>query len=251
MKSAAMQNLFFPVLVTFTTILVSFCAHAGEPLFTAEYEGKYSGLTITSTRQLEQLDNGKFQLNSVIKNSFASITEESQFTFDDGIMVPQSYHYKRKILAFKADENFRFDWPKATVYYEREDKPEKNREFPLELGVLDPALYQLQVQRAVAAGHTKIDVTFVKSSKIKTLHFKKTGEETLQLGDKSYQSILVERDNRDDDKETRLWIVPDLNYQIARVEHVEENGDKHSIRLTSYKSSANLSKVLYTAAKAQ
>lgn len=225
--------------------MVSLCTSAQTTLFVATYEGKYSGMTIESTRTLKATGDNNFTLSSVIRNTFASITETSHFDLVKGVMVPDNYHYKRKILAFGADERLSFDWSANQVHYSRENKPEKNRDFPLEPGILDPALYQLQVQRDVYAGLDNITVTFAKSSKIKTLYFKKVGSDTITIAGKDYDAVRVDRDNRDDDKETRLWLVPELGYQLARVEHIEEDGDAYNIHLTAFESEAQQLKAFY------
>ncbi|SMF09011.1 Protein of unknown function [Alteromonadaceae bacterium Bs31] len=215
-------------------------------LFNAEYQGKYSGMTIKSSRKLYLQENGQLRIESKIKNFMASIEERSDFSLNNGILQPHYYHYKRKIMAFKADEKLSFDWEKNVAQYRRKDKPEKNRDHAIELGILDPVLYQLQLQRELYSGHDDFSFTFVKPSKVKTLLFKKTGDETLKVGDKTYPAIKVERINLDDEKQTRIWLIPELNFQIAKIEHTEEDGNSYSIFLTGYTSHEKLLDVIYS-----
>ncbi|TVZ39643.1 uncharacterized protein DUF3108 [Alteromonadaceae bacterium 2753L.S.0a.02] len=215
------------------------------PLFIAEYEGKYSGMLVKSTRKLIHKNDANFVLKSKIKNAFASIEEQSDFTIEKGVLIPQNYHYKRSIFAFKADENLKFDWQKNIAEYRRKKKPEKNKDHELSPGILDPALYQLQLQREVFHGKNNIAVTFAKSTKIKSLYFINKGEEPLKIADQTYPAVKLERDNKDDEKQTRLWFIPALNYQVAKVEHVEENGDAYTILLTRYESDPKLIPLIY------
>ncbi len=214
-------------------------------LFTAQYQGKYSGMTIKSTRKLSLGQDGRFRIESKIKNFMASIEERGDFSLQNGVMQPHFYHYKRKIMAFKADEKLRFDWQKKIAEYRRKDKPEKNRDHPIELGLLDPVLYQLQLQRDAYSGLEKFSFTFVKPSKVKTLLFHKTAEEELTVGETPYSAIKIERINLDDDKETRIWLIPALNYQIAKIEHIEEDGQSYNIYLTDYSSHEKLIELIY------
>jgi len=218
---------------------------SANTLFTAEYEGKYSGMTIKSSRTLTEEPSGQYRLHSIIKNTFASIEENSVFTLNGTAIIPSHYHYKRKIMGFKADESIAFDWDSQLAKYRRKNKKEKDRDHKIFTGVLDPALYQLQLQRDLFSNNTELSYSFVKPSKIKTLNFKKTGKETLKVGNENYPAIKLERINLDDNKKTRIWLIPDLNYQIGRIEHIEENGDSYSIYLTKYSSSPSLKAKIY------
>jgi len=214
-------------------------------LFSAEYKGKYSGMTIKSTRVLFQLEDGSFRITSEIKNFMASINERSDFALVDGIIKPKSYIYARKIMGFKANEKITFQWDKQIAEYRREEKPEKNHDYPISLGVLDPVLYQLQLQRDFFSGAETTSVTFVKSSKVKTLLFQKTGTEPFEINNKTFDAVKIERINLDDDKETKIWLIPAMSYQVARIEHTEEDGKTYGIVLTGFKQAEKLDKIFY------
>lgn len=220
-------------------------AYADEVLFTAEYEGMFSGMTIKSTRRLIAQDGGQYRFESIIKNTFSSITDESQFNLNEGKIIPQHYHYKRSIMKFKADESIDFDWQNGIAKYRRKKKENKNRDHNVIPGVLDPALYQLQLQRDLFNQSSELSYDFVKSNKVKTLMFAIKGEESLSVGKNSYQAIKVERINLDDKDETRIWVVPALDFQIARIQHIEESGESYNIYLTAFKSSADLVERFY------
>lgn len=227
-------------------VLCSNVSLAEETLFLAKYKGKYSGMTIKSSRKLVAKDDGSFAMLSNIENMMASISETSLFTLEDNQLKPSSYHYKRKIMGFKADEKVTFLWDKSVAQYRRKNKPEKNKDHAIALGVLDPALYQFQLQREAQAGEKAFKLVFVKPGKVKTLLFQVTGEETLKVADKDYRALKVERINMDDLKKTVIWLIPEFNYQIGRIEHTEEKGDSYAIHLTDYEYSPKLANTLYS-----
>lgn len=215
----------------------TYSTQADTTLFTAKYKGKHSGMSISSTRQLIHKDDGTYLFKSKVKSTFASIEEESKFTLGtppQRIMIPHNYYYERSVLGAKTKEWINFDWTNFVAHYERKNKPEKAKEHPLVIGMLDVPLYQLQLQRDLIAGKTLLDYTFVKPHKIKSLAFKKEGEETINVGDKAYSAIKVSRINTEDDKETLVWLIPELNYQIGKIVHIEEDGASYRIDLTSY-----------------
>ncbi|WP_236074882.1 DUF3108 domain-containing protein [Teredinibacter purpureus] len=232
----------------FLSIVATPLANADEVLFNAKYKGKYAGMTIASTRTLTTNGHGEYQIVSKMKNIFGSISETSQFTLVDGVITPSLYHYKRSLMGFKSDETIEFDWAAASAHYRRQDKPSKNKDHTLEIGTLDPVLYQLQIQRNVHAGLEAFKVSFAKPNKIKTLLFHKTEEDTLNVGGKTYPAIKLERINIDDTKKTHIWVIPALNHQIGRIEHIEEDGDSYNFYLSEYEASANLVTELYPAA---
>ncbi|MBU2986028.1 DUF3108 domain-containing protein [Saccharophagus degradans] len=230
------------LLIACLALLACMC-NAETTLFTAKYKGKHSGLSITSTRELTQKDDGSYEFFSKVKSTFASIEETSIFTLGDEpqrIMIPQSYQYERRILGASTREWINFDWENFVAHYERKGKPEKSREHKLVIGMLDVPLYQLQLQRDLIAGKTSLYYAFVKPHKIKSLAFKVEGEDTIHVGNKAYKAIKVARINTEDDKETFVWLIPELNYQIGKIVHVEEDGSSYRIDLTSYQSSEKL-----------
>lgn len=242
----AMQQLYRNRMLS-VFLLIFFCptTYAEDVLFTAQYEGKFSGMTIKSTRKLIAQDDGQYRLESIIKNTLATVIETSQFDLNNGSIIPRHYHYKRSIMGFKADETIDFDWHQYIAHYRREGKESKNRDHSIRPGDLDPALYQLQLQRDLYSQKHELSYEFVKPNKIKNLTFASKGEEDISVGKTKFQGIMVERINLDDKDVTRLWVIPELKYQIARIEHIEENGESYSIYLTDFRSSPNLVDTFY------
>ncbi len=136
----------------------------------------------------------------------------------------------------KSHQELNFDWTQSLVRYTRTDKPEKNAEFTLEQpNVLDPSLYQLKLQQELSQGAKQFRFTFAKDSRIKDMDFTVTGQTEYEMGDDTYTAVIVERINQPDDRETEILLVPELNYQIARIVHTEEDGSSYTIRLAEYK----------------
>lgn len=237
----------FQIALTLATFgLFTTQAFAGDQvLFKAVYSGKYSGMNIESTRTLFVTPSGQYYIESEMKNFLASIYERSDFNIQSGLLKPLHYRYKRSITGIKAKESLYFNWEAEVAEYRRKDKPEKNKDYPIKLGVLDPVLYQLQLQRDAYSGNTHFDLTFVKPSKIKNLRFHTVNREPFTVDSKTYTAVRIERINLDDDKQTRVWLIPEFNYQIARIEHIEEDGKAYNLYLTSYSSSPELIEHLY------
>jgi len=53
-------------------------------------------------------------------------------------------------------------------------------------------------------------------------------------GKTAHNTLKIALIDPDTDKNTTIWVIPSLSYQIAKIEHVEENGDAFTIRLTGF-----------------
>ena len=216
--------------------LITFSANA-EPLklITAEYQGKYSGMVIKSERTLVKTGDTTYEFHSKIKNFLGNIHESSYFNIDKHTnLVPNEYRYKRKIAFKSSHQKIVFDWEQNRAFYTRKKQPEKNKEHRIAPKMLDMALYQLNLQRDLANKKSDLKYVIVKPNKIKVMEFALKATERIELMDSSYEGIKVERVNLDDSAETTIWVIPELNYQIGRIDHKDKKGDEYQIMLSSY-----------------
>ncbi len=195
----------------------------------ATYEGEYANWDIKMVREL--IDNGDntYTFRSEAKNLFASISETSVFEVRQGVITPLNYTYLRKIFGRKTLETIRFLNDKNTALYQKNDK--KPYAHALSPGLSDPALYQLQLQIHFVGSVKELELPFIKRKKVKTYRFQRVGEEALPLGEKALSTLVVER--VDEEKQTRVWLVPEWNNVIAKLEHTDE-GDTYILEITEY-----------------
>lgn len=205
-----------------------------ETLFTATYKGRYEGLGITLQRKLEHLGGNHYTLSSHANNFLGNINEKSTFIIKQNKLVPLNYHYQRKILGRKSIQQLIFDWDTNTVNYFRSDKSEKNTQNTLLANTLDPTLYQFKLQHELAAGKSAFRLTFAKERKIKTFDFKIKRNGLFKYKNKALPSIEIERVNQPDKSLTNITLIPELNYQIAQINHQDKDGSKYKITLSNY-----------------
>lgn len=242
-------------------------------LFSATYKGKLSGFSVKTTRTLTELTPHRYELKSVAKNTFASITEKSFFhvpiqatvpvpiqtveptpkaTSSSDIVntttlfIPEQYLYERKILGASSQQQLVFDWNNLTAQYIRKDKPKKNKSHQILSGMLDPSLYQLKLQQDAHNGQRTFHYRYPKTWKIDTMDFTLSKETTFQLDKIRYDAIQLKRINQDDEKQTYVTLIPDLHFQIAKITHVEEDGKKYSITLTDFSANDEKLNEFYT-----
>lgn len=207
---------------------------APQVLMSATYKGEISGWDVELERTLTQYPNGRYLLRSYASKVFASIEETSIFTLQNGQLRPQEYRYERSIFGKKSVEKIVYDWDKKRAQYTRSDRKKNNTEHTLTPGVLDPALYQLAIQADLAKDHDGLRYRFVKRKAIEQYELKAKTNETVALADKKYDAAVVLRKDPDSEKSTKVWVIPALNHIIAKIHHVEKDGDAFEISLTKF-----------------
>jgi hypothetical protein len=215
-------------------LLLTHVAWAKDPVLEASYIGKYDNFKVRSTRELFVNDEGIHEMRAVVKAKFASIKERSSFTLTNGYLLPLHYLYKRSIIGFGSERHLRFDWSDRKVHYTRKDKRSDNRSNPITVGVLDPSLYQLKLQCDAFKGAQTFHYTFAKERKVKTLDFKVSGSASFELNGTRYSAITIDRYLHEDNKSTRVTLIPALGYPIAEIQHRESEDQQYNIRLESY-----------------
>jgi len=206
-------------------------------LFEAQYQGKYKGMVIKSDRTLEHLEGNNFKFQSKVKNMLGNINEQSFFELSpDRRMIAKEYRYDRKIFVKKSNQRMVFDWPKKTAYYTRKDRPERNAEHQIVPGMLDVSLYQLKLQRDLENAKKELRYVIVKPNKIKLMEFALSGTESIELMGSSLKTLKLERVNSNDSSTTTIWVIPQLNHQIGRIDHKDEDGDAYQITLSKFES---------------
>lgn len=227
-------------LLVITFAIASFWFHGAAAkemeLYSATYEGRISGFNISLDRTLTQRTDGTFQLHSEASNWFASIRETSIFRFNEQALLPLSYEFRRSVFGRRVVETISYNWDEKEAFYERSDRSRNNTTHELNGQLLDPALFQLMLPIDFYAGEETVGYDFINRKRVRHYAFDLKGEEQVKLGDKEFSALLVERE--DEDKRTRVWLVPNLDYQIGRIEH-QDDDDTYDIRLVKYKSNSD------------
>ncbi|MDZ7922977.1 MAG: hypothetical protein U5M23_02765 [Marinagarivorans sp.] len=214
-----------------------------ETLFKATYKGTYSNINITMVRSLSATNEG-YQLSSKATSFMARIHETSDFTQQGITLKPSHYIYERKIFGASKKEALSFDWNKQLAIYSKGKKIEGQQEIYLRM--LDPTLYQLQLQLDLArdAKQPFYHYTFIRRGQTKTYQFKQVGTSELILNKTRYPVVIFTR-AQEKESETLIWLIPSLDYTIGKIERTEDDGNHYQVELTDYESQPNLKKILH------
>ncbi len=221
--------------------LASLATAETEPLFKAGYQGYYAGMTVSFTRSLVPLDQTRYQLISKASTLMAKIDERSEFNRQGAVWSPIRYDYNRSIFGTQKRESLQFDSANKTVTYQ--DKKQRHTQ-ALPQGTLDPTLYPLVLQAKLAQLGKKAPLSyrFARRTQIKDYQFTWVGEAPFVLQGKQYQAWVLRRQEVGD-KQTEFWLIPDLDFTLARLEH-SEDGDTHRLDLVSYEASPTFARWL-------
>lgn len=221
-------------------ILFSQVAAANENLFTATYKGRHSGINIKLVRSLDHIANNQYSLSSNATSFIGAIEELSLFSRQNGKLVSEHYNYTRKALGMKSKQTLKFDWENNKAKYRRADKPKKNKDYALLPGALDPSLYQLKLQQELYKGKSQFSFDFAKGRRMKKMEFRLLdNRSTYTIAGRELETVEVERINQPDKKQTHIFLIPALNFQIAKIVHTEEDGSSYKVELTDFKADFN------------
>lgn len=202
--------------------------------FTAHYSSTWDvGLKIAgkATRQLQQLENGHWQLSLNAKALVAKLNETSVMTIDNGQISPLNYRYQRKILNNNKQLQVEFDWPnkQATT------TTSNSWSMPIEPPLQDKLSVQLQLRQDISQQTSdRFSYQVAAGGKVESFHYQVHQKELLSLPSGQYQAIKVERLRVEDNKrQTYIWFAPELDFHVVRIVQIEPDGKRYQLDLDS------------------
>lgn len=222
-------------------LLVITAAHADGPFgaeaekvptlkpYHAVYQARYNGLAIEAHRYLKVTDNG-YQLVTEAKNFLGRIHEEENFHLDaNNQLIPDDYRYQRSIFGKSRTETLTVDHDANTSVTQR-----KGREYQLDFapGQLGPLSYQLAMAADLSHGVETLSYQVIHRGDIKEYHYRRLAEVDMDTPVGRLRTLPVERVRDDSDRETLLWLAPELNYLPVRLVQ-KEDGETYEMTLKS------------------
>lgn len=234
-----MRQMFALLLLTVTTVVgaadlagtemaadVRVEPHSGwEPAaFKARYRVTYEGVPVVATgvRELRAGDDGTFHFSANVRAFMARMEEQSTFSQDDdGTLRPVTYSERRSGLIGRRDRRLAFDWTVPKVV--RSGDRDVTRE--LDGLAYDPVTWQLALQRDLSHRDWAVGDSFsyivTNGGEPDEYELKVVGTPSLHVPAGSFQTVLLRREHEDPDRETWIWVAPEHDYLLVRLEHVD------------------------------
>lgn len=223
-------------------VAASFSVHAsceGPEPFSASYKAEVDKIISLDGKGVQRLVKGEddvYRFDFDVESLVADMRERSEFLWDEERchLVPLSY--RNKLDAVVASDR------SASFVHDRDDKMIRGSyrgsdfAFPSHPRYVDPLGMQIQVRQDLKAGKTTMKYHMIHKGKALVDKYQVVGEEVLEIDSKSYKTVRIEKVRPDtSDRETYLWMAPDLDYTLIRLLHQEPDGDRYEVIMTDFK----------------
>jgi hypothetical protein len=147
------------------------------------------------------------------------ITEISEGRIHDFRVIPSSYRYKRERSKKPKQVHLLFDWETGRVTSQASD-PGWSLEIPE--GTQDR--FSKQLALIVAMNGTPNEVAFrvADDERLKIYRFRPQGPETIEIGERNYQTLKIARSKGERPPKATLWLAPELHFLPVKVEKLEK-----------------------------
>ena len=198
--------------------------------YRANYRISKDGVVAEVKRELQQLPGDRWRLSDSARILFFRLEETAEAQLHESHITPLHYRY-RQGPGKSRNQDIHYDWEQATARVELDDKI---REVPLGLPTYDKLSLQLQLRLDLLSGRLEQPRSYrlVDRGRIKHYRIEKIGEEILTLGKRQIQTVKLRQHSEGKDKETFIWVAPDLDYLIVRIVH-EEDDERYEMLLES------------------
>ena len=208
-------------------ILISSDLTAQEiPDYKGEYVFTNSRVSMQGIRELiTHNDEGERTIQFNAKFPLGRIKIISDFSETDNRIISTKYYVDVKwtLISDKRTLNFdqasgiltskgKFEWSQALIENEN---------------VFDPLNVQIQIRKNVIAGLMEFSLMLpdLKTGAIEANNYKVIDNGNFEVDGTNYSCIIVERIRLQDNRTTRYFLAPDLDYLIIKVEDQDQDGD--------------------------
>ena len=204
--------------------------------FEARYSAKAMGLTASAQRSSTRTPEGTYRLQNsleltVMSFSVGSIRETSEFAFIDDQVQSLSYEYSQTGVSSTSETIF-FDWDNATAASVVEDE---SVQVPIENEILDKLNFGVRLGLDLELSEQDEHVyKILDGDEIEEHTYRITARETVAtpLGD--IATIRLERVRAATSKrKTTIWLAPDWQYLLVKLQQVSSSGTMTEILLES------------------
>ena len=195
-----------------------------------DYKGEYvftnSRVSMQGIRELiTHNDEGKRTIQFNAKFPLGRIKIISDFSETDNHITSRKYYVDVKWTLISDRRTLNFDQASGTL--NSKGKFEWSQALIENENVFDPLNVQIQIRKNVIAGLGEFSLMLpdLKTGAIEANNYKVVDNGNFEVDGTSYPCIIVERIRLQDDRTTRYFLAPDLNYLIIKVEDQDQDGD--------------------------
>tara|TARA_Y100000389_G_scaffold37626_1_gene31965 strand:+ start:1801 stop:2481 length:681 start_codon:yes stop_codon:yes gene_type:complete len=195
-----------------------------------DYKGEYvftnSRVSMKGIRELiTHEEEGKRTIQFNAKFPLGRIKIISDFFEKNNLISSKQYYVDAKVLIRSDKRTLTFDRSSGTLT--SKGKFEWNQALLKNKNVFDPLNVQIQIRRNVIAGLKDFSLMLpdLKTGAIEANNYKVVDNGSFEVDGTDYPCIIVERIRLQDNRTTRYFLAPDLDYLIIKVEDEDQDGD--------------------------
>lgn len=204
-------------------LLAALAVHAQPIEFEAHYQTRISGVTAEGVRSLSRRADGSWQLQSRAQALWIKLGESSLVEVNEGRVRPLRYRFDHP-LRERRSMDWRLDWNQGSA----EERLHGAR-LPLQQAVYDPLSLQLQLQLDVCgtSEFSSADYTLLDRSDTKTYRIRRLREEVITTPAGKFDTIVLEQRREGRSKYSLLWLAPEWECLLVRMEQHDPDDDDH------------------------
>ena len=195
-----------------------------------DYKGEYvftnSRVSMQGIRELiTHNDEGERTIQFNAKFPLGRIKIISDFSETDNRIISTKYYVDVKWTLISDKRTLNFD--QASGILTSKGKFEWSQGLIENENVFDPLNVQIQIRKNVIAGLMEFSLMLpdLKTGAIEANNYKVIDNGNFEVDGTNYSCIIVERIRLQDDRTTRYFLAPDLDYLIIKVEDQDQDGD--------------------------
>ena len=195
-----------------------------------DYKGEYvftnSKVSMRGIRELiTHEEDGKRTIQFNAKFPLGRIKIISDFSEMNNLISSTQYYVDAKILIRSDKRTLNFDQSSGTLT--SKGKFEWSQTLLKNENVFDPLNVQIQIRKNIIAGLKDFSLMLpdLKTGAIEANNYKVVDSGSFEVDGTVYPCIIVERIRLQDNRTTRYFLAPDIDYLIIKVEDEDQDGD--------------------------
>ena len=208
-------------------VLISYDLAAQEiPDYKGEYVFTNSRVTMKGIRELithEEAGKRTIQFNA--KFPLGKIKIISDFSEKNNLISSTKYFVDVKWTLITDKRTLNFN--QVSGLLTSTGKFEWSKDLPVNENVFDPLNVQIQIRKNIIAGMKEFSLMLpdLKTGAIEANNYKVVENGKFEVEGTNFPCIIVERIRLQDNRTTRYFLAPDLDYLIIKVEDEDQDGD--------------------------
>ena len=208
-------------------VLISYDLAAQEiPDYKGEYVFTNSRVSMKGIRELithEEAGKRTIQFNA--KFPLGKIKIISDFSEKNNLISSIKYFVDVKWTLITDKRTLNFD--QVSGLLTSTGKFEWSKDLPVNENVFDPLNVQIQIRKNIISGMKEFSLMLpdLKTGAIEANNYKVVENGKFEVEGTNFPCIIVERIRLQDDRTTRYFLAPDLDYLIIKVEDEDQDGD--------------------------